>query len=284
MRKKIISIILTLSVLFCVGMSFSGCQKEIKTSTDGTYKFFYVKEKDSYAIVGVTRELPEILYIPAYFKGKEVYKIYHTEPINFGMRAYGLDMIGVKTAYLPFGCNPVEGYDSYHEEPYARALTTFIPCIPEGGQPYRYYYSGILTSYVNRSSKNAEVYFSDILYELLILHEKDLNEVSPKKVADYRGRIIKSANTAYMFNYEACPNSGYFFINDFAYGGKIEETPYEPMRKGYTFGGWYKEAECINEWDFETDTLPQSMYDEYGKELYQETKIYAKWINKENFL
>ena len=53
------------------------------------------------------------------------------------------------------------------------------------------------------------------------------------------------ANTSYQFNYEGAPNEGYFYINDFARGGKIEGTPYEPQREGYTFGGWYKEPECV---------------------------------------
>lgn len=81
-----------------------------------------------------------------------------------------------------------------------------------------------------------------------------------------------------MFNYIGAPNDGYFFINDFERGGLIEDTPYEPQREGYTFGGWYKDAECKNKWDFETDTLPEQIFDDEGKEIYQETKLYAKWI------
>ncbi len=98
------------------------------------------------------------------------------------------------------------------------------------------------------------------------------NEENP-----YRFKICK-ANTAYMFNYEACPNDGYFFIDDFEYGEKAEIAPYKPLRSGYTFGGWYKESACINAWDFETDTLPQALYNEEEQEIYQETKLYAKWI------
>ena len=65
----------------------------------------------------------------------------------------------------------------------------------------------------------------------------------------------------------------------------IEDTPYEPQREGYTFGGWYKEPECINAWDFETDTLPEEkteMKEYSGGEVreevvYQETILNAKW-------
>ena len=52
--------------------------------------------------------------------------------------------------------------------------------------------------------------------------------------------------------------------------------------EGYTFGGWYKEPECINEWDFGTDVLPEERTEinEEGEEevVYQETKLYAKWL------
>ena len=40
--------------------------------------------------------------------------------------------------------------------------------------------------------------------------------------------------------------------------------PIEPMEKGYTFGGWYTEPECINEYDF---SLPVN----------KDTYLYAKW-------
>ena len=83
-----------------------------------------------------------------------------------------------------------------------------------------------------------------------------------------------------MFNYETCPNDGYFFIDDFEYGETVENTPYEPLRDGYIFDGWYKESACVNAWDFETDTLPQALYNEEEQEIYQETKLYAKWIKK----
>ena len=49
------------------------------------------------------------------------------------------------------------------------------------------------------------------------------------------------------------------------YGSKIQE-PEAPVREGYTFEGWYKEAECANPWDFTKDTVTSSH------------TLYAKWI------
>lgn len=89
--------------------------------------------------------------------------------------------------------------------------------------------------------------------------------------------ILQKANVAYMFNYADEPNEGYFFVNNYEYGEKIITTPYLPLRSGYTFEGWYKEAECKNPWNFETDYLPAAKYDEQGKLEFFETKLYAKW-------
>ncbi len=85
------------------------------------------------------------------------------------------------------------------------------------------------------------------------------------------------ANVSYFYNYENSPNDGYYWIDNYGYGETIQYIPQSPTRDGYTFGGWYKEPECINTWDFTTDTIPQVQYDENEKEIYQETKLYAKW-------
>ncbi|GAP72202.1 hypothetical protein SAMD00024442_27_12 [Candidatus Symbiothrix dinenymphae] len=42
--------------------------------------------------------------------------------------------------------------------------------------------------------------------------------------------------------------------------------PADPTRSSYTFGGWYKEANCTTEWIFETDLVDGDM------------TLYAKWI------
>lgn len=49
-----------------------------------------------------------------------------------------------------------------------------------------------------------------------------------------------------------------------ASGAKIT-APTAPTRDGYTFGGWYKEAECTTAWNFDTDTVEAN------------TTLYAKW-------
>ncbi|MDR0523565.1 MAG: leucine-rich repeat protein [Candidatus Methanoplasma sp.] len=47
--------------------------------------------------------------------------------------------------------------------------------------------------------------------------------------------------------------------------GSHATEPSDPERPGYDFGGWYKEPECANEWDFGADTVDR------------DTEVYAKW-------
>ena len=57
----------------------------------------------------------------------------------------------------------------------------------------------------------------------------------------------------------------------------ISFIPLDPAREGYTFGGWYKEPECLNAWNFETEIVSAKQYAENGYCYFEETKLYAKW-------
>ena len=91
------------------------------------------------------------------------------------------------------------------------------------------------------------------------------------------GVRMHMANVSYYYNYEDAPNEDYYWIDNYTYGDKIDYIPEIPIREGYTFNGWYKDSECIYPWDFEVDKTPDALYDEQGVEVYQETKLYAKW-------
>ena len=102
----------------------------------------------------------------------------------------------------------------------------------------------------------------------------------------YQSEGFKPANLSYMYNYNESPNNGYYFIDDYD-NELISYIPENPIRNGYIFKGWYKEAECINKWDFENDIIPEKKYINkvysggyiYKVEYkYSETKLYAKWV------
>lgn len=83
----------------------------------------------------------------------------------------------------------------------------------------------------------------------------------------FRSSLLK-ANVSYHFNYD---EDNYYYVDYYENGEKILYIPPIPQRDGYTFGGWFKEDECINQWNFDTDTVQIS-------EETQEIKLYAQWI------
>lgn len=89
-------------------------------------------------------------------------------------------------------------------------------------------------------------------------------------------KFIMPANASFNWNYEESPNSGYYWIDDYD-NELIDYIPVDPIREGYEFAGWYKEKECINEWDFDNDIVPAKVYSSDNEYQYQETILYAKW-------
>ena len=50
-----------------------------------------------------------------------------------------------------------------------------------------------------------------------------------------------------------------------AYTGEKVTRPADPVRSGFTFGGWYKEAVCTNAWNFDTEVVTTNI------------TLFAKW-------
>ena len=89
----------------------------------------------------------------------------------------------------------------------------------------------------------------------------------------------RPANVSYYYNDGRTENYGCYWIDNVPYGSVLDVLPPEdPVSEGKTFAGWYKEPECINAWDFETDRTPVEKLDEDGNVIYQETALYAKWV------
>ena len=284
--KKITAVILCIVLVFA--SMLCGCMRvtdgeKIRNGykIDGCLKYYYLEEKDRYLIVGDIGEYnPETMVIPAYYKGKEVQVGYVSQ--NWPPQRFSLSLTNVSCVYFPFG-----NYDDsivYDVLPDGDELvleTIYycedgIECIEElfkkdgrdDGILYCKYPAFLFRK--KRIGMHSETVSMENDYTMLVT-------VTLKSailfVYQYRIRV---ANTAYMFNYEGEPNGGYFFINNFDWGKKIDPAPYMPMRNGYEFKGWYKEPECINLWNFDSDTLPQES--EIGEN--PETKLYAGWGKK----
>lgn len=271
MKKLIATIIAVLS--FAAAVCLSGCKFDFKSEyqtiqeesiKDGCFQYYYVEKVDRYAIVGDGDEpCPETVVIPAYYNDKEAGPYYTIS--GFYPYTIGPTLKGTKTVYYPYTCNLLFSNDMRFNTSETKPTKVFYP----NNDTYSYLYGKIM--YVSPLGLRKIIDHYDEGYDDYVINGylRILNTYTRYQIA----------NTSFMFNYNDEPNGGYFFINDFERGGLIEDTPYEPMREGYTFGGWYKESACISKWDFETDKLPDAEYDENGYVTnFIETRLYAKWI------
>ena len=283
--RKIISLALMTVMLFgCFGIT--GCNFESQFESDGKFKYYYDESKDGYAIVGTEPDgYGDPMYIPAYYKGKVVY----TGGIQMssymgGLTSYSIDLGNAKKVYCPFGyAKPI--FFTSSKEFYIISVkstanygslnvlldkdiiltTTYLT-----GECFK----RVIKEFVERDQQyllENHQHFYEYEIEDEIFKVRVFNH-------DVSMATLKIANTSYHFNYENAPNEGYFFINNFENGALIENTPYEPLREGYVFDGWYKEPQCINKCNFGVDTYVEQ-YDENGEVIFNELKLYANWKN-----
>ncbi len=90
------------------------------------------------------------------------------------------------------------------------------------------------------------------------------------------------ANVVYRYNYDGALQKNYW-LDDYD-NEVVKYPPAAPVRDGYEFAGWYKEPECINKWNFETDVVPEKKYSEEITILDQWPQEQQKYINAPTFL
>lgn len=104
----------------------------------------------------------------------------------------------------------------------------------------------------------------------IFIYKELYNEINLAEAFHWTKTFLSISNVAFMNNYSAAVNRGYFRAEDVESGEKIPEPPV-PEREGYVFTGWYTETEAINLWDFDTKA---EILD--GEEL----RLYAGWQAK----
>ena len=288
MKKQLTAVILCIVLVFA--SMLCGCTHESEGEKirngyeiDGCLKYYYLEEKDRYLIVGDIGEYnPKTMVIPAYYKGKEVQVGYRSKK-EWLPQYFSLSLTNVSCVYFPFGNYDYSIIFSTIPNSDNLVLKTIYYCI-DWLSPAEILFrrqdnrNGILyckyPAFLERKERIGKDFTETVSMEndYTMAVTITINSTKPF-VYQYR---IQVANTAYIFNYDGEPNGGYFFINNFDWGKKIDPAPYMPMRNGYEFKGWYKEPECINLWNFESDTLPQES--EIGEN--PETKLYAGWEKK----
>ena len=289
--KKIITILMSILTLMLVAFSGVGCSIEWQFESDGKFKYYYISSKDGYRIVGTEETgFSDPMYVPAYYKGKLIYNIMHQETGYMGGQVtWAIDYGSAKKIYYPFSIAFMIDFVSTREI-YITSTQSVVSYSMLGAYDQRDVESGIELEEIYLTSKR----YNELKQE--VVNKNDINlKYLGKKFLEYNifegyleirlygtevnFAIVKVANTSYIFNYEGAPNNGYFFINNFEDGALIENTPYVPLREGYTFAGWYKEEACINKCDFDIDVY-EEQYDENGQLIFNELKLYAKWVEK----
>lgn len=236
---------------FTILCSFTGCS--LGTQNKVIDENFYCKVIDENNIaIGNLKTYPKsgAVFFPERIQNYTVSKIGFASGMGFGGNGYfygsNQDGVIIKRCYFPHTITEVmHGYMYLIS---ARHLKIF--------------YCGevIDVECFDVEFRNVEIYVPAEKYDLF------KNVLSEKY---FRGSLLK-ANVSYYLNYD---ENNYYYIDYYENGEKILYIPPEPQRDGYAFGGWFKEADCINQWFFDADTVQIS-------EEAQEIQLYAKWIVK----
>ena len=242
--------------LILILYSFKNIQLEEEVLTSGD--FIYWVNDDYVVFEGLSEQgkEKETIVVPQEIDGYKVEKL--TRPYGFGYRGY-FESENVKQIYIVpnLSWSPIISGD--------RMINLEkVVFIGVSNSISDLYASGIYNVPM--------VYFSSIKN----YHNIQASETGLLNYGDEDNFWLSNCN--YFYNYEGAENDGYYWSDNYNYGEKIAYIPQDPEREGYIFGGWFQEPECVNVWNFDTDTLPEAKYNEDGEALYQETRLYAKWL------
>lgn len=255
MLKKVVAITLATMIMGVLGACEPDYYPEyesgyyryaVKTEKDGTQKAYILGLTESGLEQTVLIYPEEIEGIPVYGIGYNLQLIYGTEGVGFFYGA-NLEKIFFSTMMKECVANSVIST-------FQNTYTIYWDCGQIGERTH-----GI-------SAVKGMIYGFNFY----------CSYIKQKPIYDNCNRI---ANVTYLYNYEDAPNENYYWVDSYD-ESVITFIPPEPEREGYTFEGWYKESECLHEWDFSVDITgkeivlsPNKTYDSY-EGIY----LYAKWI------
>ena len=250
MIKKILRILM-ITILVSTTLMLCACSGCTRNEEWGYFTVKFYDDRETAYITGLTElgKQQRFLVIPEEIDGVKVYTIGERPPLQMWSSIGWADMCSEKLekVYITSSVHIVSG--SFRNSPNLMKVVSIND---------DYYINGL--DYSIKKCYSREVYLD----------------------RGYTRDCYIMSNVSYFNNFETEENNGYYWIDDWEYGSKIEFIPPEPEREGYTFGGWYKEPECINKWNFESDVLPEERTEmnEEGEEevVYQETRLYAKWL------
>ena len=116
---------------------------------------------------------------------------------------------------------------------------------------------------IDIKDNNPALSIAEIQYALAV-EEEPAAEPAAQPDQQTEADIVQTQIT-YMVSFDT---NGHAFTVDpqIIAEGEKAVLPDDPGEEGYGFGGWFREAECISEWNFDTDTVTEDM------------TLYAKWL------
>ena len=243
--KRLFTMLLSITMFCC----FAGCDSNWLNNDVYDENFCCEVIDENNVAIGSLKTYPEsgAVFFPEKIKNYTVSKLGYSSGLGFGGSGYFYTSAGgsaiIKRCYFPHTIKEV--YLGYMKL--------------SGGWETKLFYCGeiIDVNSLDVDGRKIQIYVPAEKYGLF---EDVLTE-------HFRGSLLK-ANVTYYLNYD---ENNYYYIDYYENGEKILYIPPEPQRDGYSFGGWFKEADCVNQWNFDFDTL-QITNEE------QEVKLYAKWI------
>lgn len=244
--KHLFTVLICFSLFCC----FTGCSLG-KQNKDVVDENFYCKVIDENNVaIGKVRTYPKdgAVFFPEKIGKYTVSKLGFSSGMGFGGNGYfygsNQDGVIIKRCYFPHTITEVR-------HGYMYLIST---------RHLKIFYCGDTIDLNNFAMEDkVEIYVPGEEYDLF---KEVLSEY-------FRGSLLK-ANVSYYLNYA---ENNYYYIDYYENDEKILYIPPEPQREGYSFGGWFKESDCVNQWNFYTDTVQIT---EEG----QDVKLYAKWIAK----
>ena len=249
--KKLFGFFIMLVTLF----SLSSCSNGGATHVSGDFQYKINTKTDEVMLIGFSDEgkEKETIVLPTLIDGKKVTTIGHKVwyLISSGDGTWTADFSGAS-------------YKNLYIHSFISISNVRSGCPLISGSFYassKIYYGGC---FFNTDLKVCEENYYQYCYIPTIYKNIEESNIISK---------YNSANVVYYLNDDT---NDTFFVDD-CDGTKVNVIPPDPYRDGYKFLGWYKEEECINQFDFENEIIPKKEYDSNNEYIFKETSLYAKW-------
>lgn len=232
-ERRIKTVIMVAHIPFAFSACFwRGCDRVDDTGlkTEGDYNFYEYSDHVRIRDFSLEGKNLEVCYMPAYINGKVVTSAGYDIWVSASCR---LESENLKYLNIPYGVKETKGF---------KGLSNLQTIVISSIHDFRFYGGSDLKIYV------------------------------PFGYADMYEKIdceLLNANITYLFNYGDAPNEG-VYMADLKEQGEVLYKPLDPLRAGFVFDGWFTDADCKNQWDFDRKLHAEV---DNGDDF----KLYASW-------